>query len=431
MRLGLRFCIVCGSCLVFIGVARAQSVAAPTNVIVRAGDGQVVVSWDPEPAASKFYIYYSVGSNVAVATGTKVGPVTDNSRTISGLTNGQQYSWIVTAVDGSNAESQPSTPPQSATPAASQGGAAPGSPSSASPPTTNVGSTTGSNIQNPSVTLSKIPADQFPPTLSLASGSIAWLDSGTQNLINNSCAALPSKPVVTDDSTFTLINVLRLADPDSKGAQTVQSNNWYIYSEQKHWYRGWIKGWGIADFDGSARLYGAENVILVSILLNDQNSVNPTVTYKVTVTKAQASNISDVYALLSTVIPGSAPKAGATKPPTSHWWGCATVPIAYKTSSVKVETSLASGGATPFASSTTFTNESKAWWDVSFALPVTRVVLAGAARYLSGTSTSNMRLFSFHVAGNVILVGAFQPTWVRNDFALMLALFFPEWIDTA
>jgi hypothetical protein len=40
--------------------------------------------------------------------------------------------------------------------------------------------------------------------------------------------------------------------------------------------------------------------------------------------------------------------------------------------------------------------------------------------YSGGSVISNIFSFSFHVAGNMVRLGALQPMWLKNDFALRL-----------
>lgn len=359
----------------------AQSLPSkPTGLVPQAKDSQVDLTWAAVAGNGITYnVYRSKDAGITKASGTKVIRNTTATKVaVGGLDNGTQYYFLVTAVDANGNESDGSDP-VSATP--TQGATAPGGQQSANSPTTNTattnfGNASRSNVQNPTINLYGIPDDQTPKILSKSAGTLTWSDDGVAKMIANACDSKqranqgnPPLPSFDDPSTYALINVLRLS---GTGNQTVQSTNWYIYSKQKHWYRGWLTGWGVSDFDGSTRIYGAGNVILISVLLNDQNAADPSVSYKMTITKQQPSNIASVYSLLGVVFPAAAPKPGAEKKPVDYW-GCSVVPIAYKTASVQTDTTLNSGGQTPFTASVTFVNEPKEWWDVSLALPVTKV----------------------------------------------------------
>lgn len=88
--------------------------AAPTGLVATPGDTQVALSWTAATGATSYNLYYSTTSPVTVSSGTKVGSISGASYTVTGLTDGQIYYFIVTAVNGGG-ESTASTP-ASATP---------------------------------------------------------------------------------------------------------------------------------------------------------------------------------------------------------------------------------------------------------------------------------------------------------------------------
>jgi hypothetical protein len=324
-----------------------------------------------------------------------IGPT---SYTVSGLTNNTPYYFIVAAVNTSG-ESDASVQ-QSATPTAAvaqppnNGGPANSGSGNAttaagsSKPTTNVASSSTTNVQNPTSTLS--PFDPSPMhAVAAAAGTLTYDASEVERLVTSACQSsyTSSSPdftsVLGDSSTYTLINVVNLTG--ANGSQTVKSNNWYIYSKDKTWSKGFIGGWHISDFDGATRLYGASKIFLLSIVLNDVTPGTPAISYTVTTTKATATNVSDVYQLLGMVFPAAgAPNAGLQASETPNWWACSLVPVAYKTSTIKIDTSYTAGGGSPFTASQTFTNEAKQRWDVSFALPIKK---ASALQYSSTANT--------------------------------------------
>lgn len=75
--------------------------AAPTGVIAESGDSKVSILWQAPAGAQNHYVYYSKTSGVTTATGTKIGPITGLSTTVSALTNGTAYYFIVTASNAS------------------------------------------------------------------------------------------------------------------------------------------------------------------------------------------------------------------------------------------------------------------------------------------------------------------------------------------
>jgi hypothetical protein len=73
------------------------SQAKPTGCEATAGDGQVTIDWDDVPGATSYNIYWSTTAGVTKDTGTKIANVT-RPYIHTGLTNGQAYYYIVTAV---------------------------------------------------------------------------------------------------------------------------------------------------------------------------------------------------------------------------------------------------------------------------------------------------------------------------------------------
>ena len=87
----------------------------PAGVTVSGGDTQATVSWTAVTGATSYNIYYGTSAGVTTATGTKVANAT-NPQTVTALTNGTPYYFVVTAVNagGESAVSSEKT----ATPAA-------------------------------------------------------------------------------------------------------------------------------------------------------------------------------------------------------------------------------------------------------------------------------------------------------------------------
>jgi len=71
----------------------------PTNLRASGGDGQVVLHWDYLPGALYYNIYFGTNPDFTIAGGTLISGVNSITYTHSGLTNGEKYYYLVTAVD--------------------------------------------------------------------------------------------------------------------------------------------------------------------------------------------------------------------------------------------------------------------------------------------------------------------------------------------
>jgi len=97
---------VLGACSGGPGPGSESGSNAPAILTALAGDGEITLSWTSVPGASSYNVYWAAAPGVTVATGNRVTGALSPT-THSGLTNGQTYSYLVTAtVAGS--ESAPS-----------------------------------------------------------------------------------------------------------------------------------------------------------------------------------------------------------------------------------------------------------------------------------------------------------------------------------
>jgi uncharacterized protein (TIGR02145 family) len=72
--------------------------SAPVISSAAAGDSSVTVSWNTVTGATSYNLYYAAGATVTMTSGTKLAGVT-SPKQITGLTNGTQYAFAVSAVN--------------------------------------------------------------------------------------------------------------------------------------------------------------------------------------------------------------------------------------------------------------------------------------------------------------------------------------------
>jgi hypothetical protein len=366
-------------------VVQAQP-AVPQLKTATASEKAVQLSWSAVPGATQYKIYWGTAASVTTANATGNATNAGIAYTVPSLTNGTTYYFVVAAT---NAAGESATSNElSATPATSPAAQLKTTPVQ---PTTNVGESLDTNVQNPTMTYAAFTPASYPVVATAAgtpNGNIVYNTFGVEKLIGDACTtAFPSPAdfaaAFNDGQTYTIINVINLKGEID--AQNVASNNWYLYSKGKTFASGFAGGWKLTDFDGATRLYGVKRVLLLSIIENNLTPTakdSPAIAYTLTVTKQQPTNIANVLQLLGLVFP-QAKAPGVAGTPFSYW-ACSAVPIAYKTSKIKIDLSYTAGGGSPYVASQSFTSEAKQHWDVSFALPVTK---ASALQYNSTANT--------------------------------------------
>jgi fibronectin type 3 domain-containing protein len=105
------------------GTASPTVPGAPAQLTATSGNGQVSLSWSAVSGATSYNVYYSTTSGVTPGSGTKVSGLTVTSYSVTGLTNGTTYYFVVTAVNAageSPASSQASAPADETLPVAPQ-----------------------------------------------------------------------------------------------------------------------------------------------------------------------------------------------------------------------------------------------------------------------------------------------------------------------
>ena len=73
--------------------------AAPTGLSATGGPAQVALTWTAVSNATSYNLYYSTTTGVTTANGTKVTGISSAAYTVTGLTSGTPYYFIVTAVN--------------------------------------------------------------------------------------------------------------------------------------------------------------------------------------------------------------------------------------------------------------------------------------------------------------------------------------------
>ena len=72
--------------------------AVPAHLVATAGDGQVALFWTAAPGATTYNVYYSTTKGAEKSSGNKAVASSTPTLTVTGLTNGSTYYFVVTAV---------------------------------------------------------------------------------------------------------------------------------------------------------------------------------------------------------------------------------------------------------------------------------------------------------------------------------------------
>lgn len=376
-------------------IAQAQ-LDKPTLKSVTPAEKSAQVSYSAVAGATSYNIYWSTSPQVTPQNFMGRGNSVSSAFTAMSLVDGTLYYFVVTAVtqsDESGVSNEMSVTPTGQPAAAQPRVEQPAAAVTPAQPTTNVGQSSDTNVQNPTLRFVPFMPTDYPivgSTAGTPNGKITFDSAGVDELVQKACTSAFTPPssfqsAFDNRSTYVVINVINLGG--SPSAQSVTSNNWYVYSKHKTFAEGFAGGWKLTDFDGATRLYGANKILLLSIVENDLTNhpagVGPTISYTLTITKQQATNVSDVSQLLGMVFKKQA-VPGQQESKTPNYWACSAVPVAYKTSTIKVALSYTASNNTPYIASQSFVNEAKEYWDVSFALPVTK---ASALEYNSTANT--------------------------------------------
>jgi hypothetical protein len=97
-----------------------NAATVPTNLIATPGAGEVSLSWTASTNANSYNVYYQAGSTATTASAkASAAMISGTAATITGLTGGTQYAFVVTALNGMN--ESPASLVATATPSAASG----------------------------------------------------------------------------------------------------------------------------------------------------------------------------------------------------------------------------------------------------------------------------------------------------------------------
>src|SRR5579859_2277503 len=174
---------------------------------------------------------------------------------------------------------------------------------------------------------------------------------------------------VDKSSFYCIIHVVRWKDaPASDNAndpvQKVDSQNWYVYNGSGAWAQD--------DFDKNKRIFGAKNIALLYIHLNRTTSYK--VEYDIDVTSKTPANLVHLFDAASAFL-SAKPEAATKAASPQNVFGITDANIAYVPSDLSVtgNFSMSPGDIQPVGDSEVFDNEGKYWWDVSVAVPISKM----------------------------------------------------------
>jgi chitodextrinase len=92
--------------------AATTAPSMPTNVQATSGDGQVTITWTVVTGAASYHVYYKAGATASITDSeVAASAISGTTATVTGLTAGTQYAFVVTAYNtaGTSGPSSPVT----------------------------------------------------------------------------------------------------------------------------------------------------------------------------------------------------------------------------------------------------------------------------------------------------------------------------------
>ena len=197
----------------------------------------------------------------------------------------------------------------------------------------------------------------------------------------------PGERGVFSSDFYCVIHVLRWANPGSAQnsgktetkAQTVATQNWYVFNSGKGKGAGRNRLWSNEDFAKINRIFGVRKVWLLYVHLNKAADYDYALArYDFNVEKKTAANVSDLLNVAQLFITDTSAKTLAEVDllPTNLWGG-GSVDINYVPSNITITASFVktidNGPVVALDKPQKFDNEGRYWWDVSVGVPIRHI----------------------------------------------------------
>jgi hypothetical protein len=180
---------------------------------------------------------------------------------------------------------------------------------------------------------------------------------------SNLASSLPASDQPFEDKDFyCIIHILRWSAPAANGSQTIQAQNWYLYSHHNL---------TLGNPTTIPRLYGAKNITLLYLHLSKQTNYDPL--YEVEITKKTPVYVSHFLGLAGLFSSLTGPAAAAVN---NDYWAAYSFNVRYKVSDISVTpkvTREATGAVEEAGVAQKFDNEGKYLADFSVGVPIRRI----------------------------------------------------------
>jgi hypothetical protein len=213
----------------------------------------------------------------------------------------------------------------------------------------------------------------IPPTAEINNG--AQGAEGIMKALKALITKKDTKDLMTDDFNlelfenkdfYCIFHILRWANADDAGKQTIQAQRWYLYHEGKL---------TLGSSTTVPRLFGVGRVTFLFIHLNkaSKNAYKPL--YEFDVDKKMPAYIAHFLGLTGLFSSNASKEAMAKdEEPPSNWWGVTTMMLQYKTSDITATAKLTRETAVEdLGDPQKFDNEGKYFVDFSVGVPIRKI----------------------------------------------------------